>query len=318
MLQQTQVQTVIPYFNRFITRFPTNNALAEAAIDDVLSLWTGLGYYRRARSLHQAAKLIQAEYGGNLPDTLEQLTELPGIGRSTAGAVLASGFDKPGVILDGNVKRVLARFHALEGEIGKAATLRRAWELAEIHSPKTACADYAQAIMDLGALCCRKQAPSCTECPVAERCLAKQQNRVADFPQKGKRRKPRSEQLNLLLVVDTHGSFLLEQQAKEGLWGNLWLPLRLAVRTSDKDLLTQFDIERSEVESIETLPVFTHTLSHVKFQVATKVVLIERASVPESLPIHQKWFSVDELQSIGLARLTTSILNRWQQCKAVA
>ena len=170
MLQQTQVKTVIPYFVTFMRRFPDVSSLARATLDEVLHHWTGLGYYARARNLHRTAQMILADSGGGFPEDLDTLTALPGIGRSTAGAILAMAFNKRATILDGNVKRVLARHHAVPGYPGQSATTKRLWQLAQRYTPTDRVAEYTQAIMDLGATICTRHRPRCTACPVSATC----------------------------------------------------------------------------------------------------------------------------------------------------
>ena len=161
MLQQTQVKTVIPYFERFMATFPTVQALAAAEQDQVLHLWTGLGYYARARNLHRAAQQVCAEHGGEFPATVDKLEELPGVGRSTAGAIVSLAFRQRAVILDGNVKRVLARYRAVDGWPGQSAVHRKLWQIADDYTPEQRCADYTQAMMDLGATLCTRSSPAC-------------------------------------------------------------------------------------------------------------------------------------------------------------
>ena len=187
MLQQTQVQTVIPYYERFMARFPDVASLARADLDEVLHLWTGLGYYARGRNLHRAAIQIR-QSGGAFPNTREGLEALPGVGRSTAAAVLALAFGERAAILDGNVKRVLSRFHAVEGDIRRSSTVRELWEYAESHTPERRLADYTQAIMDLGATVCARRTPKCDSCPLAGRCKALAHGRAGEFPQRRRAR----------------------------------------------------------------------------------------------------------------------------------
>ena len=191
MLQQTQVTTVIPYFERFMRRFPGIDELASAPLDSVLECWTGLGYYARARNLHKAAECIVANYGGDLPSGQDELEALPGIGRSTAGAIRALAFHQHAVILDGNVKRVLARYHAVSGWPGAAAVAYRLWALAEGHTPENRIANYTQAIMDLGSQLCTRSRPDCVSCPLRRDCQAHAQNDPESYPG----RKPRKEKL---------------------------------------------------------------------------------------------------------------------------
>ena len=189
MLQQTQVATVIPYFERFMTRFPDVVALADAPADEVLHHWSGLGYYARARNLHAAARQVRDEHGGVFPRTLDAVLALPGIGRSTAGAILALADHQRHAILDGNVKRVLARFHAVAGWPGKTAVANALWEHAEQHTPDREVAQYTQAMMDLGATVCTRSKPACDHCPLAEGCIARAEGTAALYP--GKRKPPK-------------------------------------------------------------------------------------------------------------------------------
>lgn len=222
MLQQTQVATVIPYFERFITRFPTLEALAVAPLDDVLSQWTGLGYYARARHLHRAAELALSEHGGTLPRTLEGLMSLPGIGRSTAGAILAFAYDERWPILDGNVKRVLARYHQIEGHAGLAEFERKLWAIAERHTPKTRVANYTQAIMDLGALICVRGKPECAACPVRGNCRARASGNPADYPAPRPRKARPTKRTRMVMITEPEGSVLLIKRPATGIWGGLW------------------------------------------------------------------------------------------------
>ena len=184
MLQQTQVTTVIPYFERFVARFPDVASLAAAPINDVLHLWTGLGYYARARNLHRCAQTLVCNYGGEFPATVEALAELPGIGRSTAGAIVSIAFKQRAAILDGNVKRVLARYHAVAGWPGDATTLKTLWVHAETHTPKKRVNNYTQAMMDLGATLCTRSKPACERCPVMSTCVAYATGQVNLYPGK--------------------------------------------------------------------------------------------------------------------------------------
>lgn len=221
MLQQTQVNTVIGYFDRFITRFPTLKTLAEAPLDDVLELWTGLGYYARARNLHRAAQVALAQYGG-LPEDLEALSQMPGIGRSTAGAIMALGYGAHASILDGNVKRVLSRHAGVDGWPGMSAVSRRLWEIAESRTPQEQAGFYAQAMMDLGATLCTRLRPQCGRCPIADDCVAKCEARQSHWPSPKPRKVLPKRETRMLLLRDIDGSVLLERRPLNGLWGGLW------------------------------------------------------------------------------------------------
>ncbi|WP_295541273.1 A/G-specific adenine glycosylase [uncultured Thiohalocapsa sp.] len=229
MLQQTQVAVVIPYFERFMARFPDLAALAAADQDAVLHLWSGLGYYARARNLHKAARMMMTAHGGELPRGMAALTALPGIGRSTAGAIrsLAHGEREP--ILDGNCKRVLARCFAVPGWPGKSAVLNTLWRLADELTPEVpSVGAYNQAMMDLGATLCTRAAPACGRCPLAVRCVALHRGAQRDYPAPKPRRAHPVRRTCLLLVVDPQGRLLLERRAPTGVWGGLWVPPALA------------------------------------------------------------------------------------------
>ena len=222
MLQQTQVATVIPYFERFMKRFPDVAALSAAPLDEVLAHWAGLGYYARARSLHRAARLMAERHGGELPDSLEALMALPGIGRSTAGAILALAHGLPFPILDGNAKRVLARFHAVDGWPGEAAVARRLWALAEAHTPRRQVRAYTQGIMDLGATVCTRTAPRCGDCPVRAGCAARASGVPERWPAPRPRRALPEREACMLLLTDPAGRVLLARRPPAGVWGGLW------------------------------------------------------------------------------------------------
>jgi len=221
MLQQTQVNTVIPYFQKFMQRFPDIAALAAADADDVMHYWAGLGYYARARNLHAAAKQVVAEHGGELPADVQALIALRGIGRSTAGAIASLAFDIPAPLLDGNAKRVYARYFGVPGWPGEARIEKRLWAYAEQHTPKSRPADYAQAIMDLGATVCTRKAPGCAHCPVREGCRALAENATEcyPYPRPGKLRPLRKTRMLILLDGD---SVLMQKRPPAGIWGGLW------------------------------------------------------------------------------------------------
>jgi A/G-specific adenine glycosylase len=222
MLQQTQVATVIPYYQRFMVRFPTVRSLADAPIDDVLHLWTGLGYYARARNMHRSAVLVRDQYGGEFPNTFEAVAELPGIGRSTAGAILALSQGQRFPILDGNVKRVLSRYFCVEGSPLERTVLERLWQLAEQCTPHDKVDTYTQAIMDLGATICTRRKPLCAYCPLSEGCVARLTGRQHDLPSARPARQRRVRKVFMLVAMREDGSVLLERRPETGVWGGLW------------------------------------------------------------------------------------------------
>jgi A/G-specific adenine glycosylase len=233
MLQQTQVATVIPYYKRFMDRFPTVTALADAPIDDVLHLWSGLGYYARARNMHRAAIKVRDEFGGEFPNTFDEVSELPGIGRSTAGAILALSQGQRLAILDGNVKRVLSRFFGVQGNAAERAVAERLWELAELCTPNQQVDVYTQAIMDLGATVCSRSRPLCAYCPLAavaggpaghgrDGCFAQRTGRQQEFPAPRPARERPTRKVFMIVAMRRDGSVLLERRPESGIWGGLW------------------------------------------------------------------------------------------------
>jgi A/G-specific adenine glycosylase len=241
MLQQTQVAAVIPYFERFMTRFADVRALADAPLDEVLHLWSGLGYYARARNLQRAAQQVRDVHAGEYPVDFESVAALPGVGRSTAGAILALATDQSHPIMDGNVRRVLARLFALPGRTGERALEQELWRLATALTPQEDVARYTQAIMDLGATLCTRRNPRCAECPLAARCIAHAAGREHDYPAPKKPLKRRHRETWMLFVTRPDGSVRLVQRPGSGVWGGLWSPpefdtreaaLAAAVRTA--------------------------------------------------------------------------------------
>jgi A/G-specific adenine glycosylase len=222
MLQQTQVATVIPYFERFMQRFPDVRTLANAPADEVLHLWTGLGYYARARNLHRAAQVVRDEFSGTFPSDIEAVMALPGIGRSTAGAILAISAGHRHPILDGNVKRVLARYYAVDGAPDENATLEKLWRLADDNTPAKNVAVYTQAIMDLGATVCTRARPRCDVCPIASDCRARIEGRQGELPAAKRKRAVRRRKHAVMLVARRATQVLLVQRPPSGIWGGLW------------------------------------------------------------------------------------------------
>jgi A/G-specific adenine glycosylase len=222
MLQQTQVATVIPYYERFLQRFPDVRSLADAPADEVLHLWTGLGYYARARNLHRAAQVVRDLHGGQFPEDIEAVMALPGIGRSTAGAILAIAAGSRHSILDGNVKRVLTRFYAVEGAPDESATLEKLWRLADDNTPAKDVATYTQAIMDLGATLCTRSKPRCEDCPITRDCRARIEERQDELPAAKRKRAARKRRHAVMLVARRATEVLLVQRPPTGIWGGLW------------------------------------------------------------------------------------------------
>ena len=267
MLQQTRASTVVPYFERFVRRFPDVAALARAGLDEVLHLWSGLGYYARARNLHRAAGIIVRDHGGVMPDTAEAVEALPGVGRSTAAAVVAQGYGRRAAILDANVKRVLARRHRVAGTISSTATLAELWRLAESHTPAERVADYTQAIMDLGAAVCRRSRPRCAECPVHTDCEAFAAGDPERYPERAQRRARRLERSRFFVVVDPDGACLVERRPPRGVWGGLWSPPERNPGESVRGFLDQAGIAADLVDHVQPAGVFRHGFTHYDLDV---------------------------------------------------
>lgn len=304
MLQQTQVTTVIPYFERFMARFPDVVALAEATQDEVLHLWTGLGYYARGRNLHRAAQVIRDEHGGEFPvRSIDDLIALPGIGRSTAGAIIAQSTGRRGVILDGNVKRVLTRLHAVEGWPGRSAVERRLWALADGYTPEQRVADYTQAMMDLGATLCRRGRPDCTRCPFADVCLAHQRGEQQRFPESKPRKALPTRQTIMLMLQDSAGRVLLEQRPSSGLWGGLW---SLPQFDCDAELRAWLDSHVPGAVVEPDWPAFTHVFSHFRLEITPRPVRLSQwtGGVGEK----GRWIDPATLDDIGLAAPVKGLL----------
>src|SRR5579871_1095047 len=223
MLQQTQVTTVIPYYQRFMERFPTVEKLAAAPIDDVLHLWTGLGYYARARNMHRAACRIRDEFGGEFPKTFDEVASLPGIGRSTAGAILAISRGERFPIMDGNVKRVLSRYFGVVGSTAEKSVVDKLWQLSDACTPEVHVDVYTQAIMDMGATVCTRSRPLCAYCPLSEGCFAKATGRQSELPTpRAAKSARRTRSVFMLVAMRDDGSVLLERRPESGIWGGLW------------------------------------------------------------------------------------------------
>lgn len=306
MLQQTQVATVIPYYQRFMQTFPDVTALAKASEDAVLSHWSGLGYYARARNLHKAAKKVVFEMDGEFPISNEGLCELPGIGRSTAAAILSIVHDLPEAILDGNVKRVLARLHAVPMWPGDTITQRQLWDLAESYMPAERCGDYTQAMMDIGATLCTRSKPQCLLCPFMQDCQAKSQGDSTRFPvRKIKKEKPIKE-IYLLVLKDTKENILFEKRPSVGIWGGLW---SLPELTHLKDLM--LDVSQrflGEVTHHKVLTCFKHTFSHYHLMITPVIVEgVFSDGIHESAKY--QWFNPSDVSALGLPAPVRKILD---------
>ena len=311
MLQQTQVSTVIPYFERFVNRFPTLQSLAEAELDEVLHLWTGLGYYARARNLHNAAIAIGERHNGRFPDTLEQVIALPGIGRSTAGAILSLALGQRHPILDGNVKRVLARHRAIEGWPGTSAIEKQLWQLAEALTPHRRNDDYTQAIMDLGATLCIRRKPLCTACPVQHHCIAYAQHRQHQLPTPRPKKNLPRRHTTMLMVRNPDGRILLHQRPPAGIWGGLWSFPELA-GPNDNATIQQWGLTAlgHAIAIKERWPTLRHTFSH--FSLDIEPIYVEASKTTPALNDGDQtiWYCPNRSDPRGLAAPVKQLINR--------
>ena len=278
MLQQTQVATVIPYFERFIRRFPTVIDLANASIDEVLHLWTGLGYYARARNLHKAAQQIRDEFGGQFPTDFADVFALSGVGRSTAGAVLSSVLDAPHPILDGNVKRVLSRYFAVEGWSGEKAVEHQLWELTAGVTPTSQVADFNQAMMDLGAMICTRSKPKCSLCPLENGCQANAKQAWAQFPAK-KPKKTLPEKQSYFLILKQGSKVLLEKREAKGLWGGLYVFPQFESLEALKRSVSGKNLQLTQ------LIAFRHTFSHFHLDIYPVLAELDVQKNDKAVPL---------------------------------
>ncbi|STX51245.1 A/G-specific adenine glycosylase [Legionella busanensis] len=311
MLQQTQVQTVIPYFERFMTSFPTINHLANATEDAVLAHWSGLGYYSRARNLHKTAKIIAEKYVGQFPNNLNQLLDLPGIGPSTAAAIASLAFNQATAILDGNVKRVLTRYFMIDGWPEQNDVKKKLWQLTNQCMPKQRCADYTQAIMDLGATCCTIRKPACIRCPVQTTCLAHLHQKEELYPvKKIKKPLPIRKQYFFLLYSANHKIYL-EKRPPTGLWGGLWCLPTCDLEIEPFDYLSCYQVNET---TIQPLLEFRHTFSHFHLDIIP--LALKASSVSDTIAESTgKWFQVSQLKEIGLAKPINKIIHNFLDLK---
>ncbi|MBT3204897.1 MAG: A/G-specific adenine glycosylase [Gammaproteobacteria bacterium] len=315
MLQQTQVATVIPYFEKFLESFPTVNELADAHLDQVLSHWAGLGYYARARNLHKTAQIIRNEFDGEFPDSLDKLMALPGIGQSTAGAILSLSFGRHAAILDGNVKRVLSRLYQVEGWYGVSAVLKKLWKLAEQQTPSRQTAFYNQAMMDLGSMVCKRSNPDCLLCPLNTICQSYLAGTQTLFPTP-KPKKARPYKHRWFLLHRYASKLLLERRPEQGIWGGLWsLP-----EIEQLDFLPDWQVQQigqsAEFNTV-TEKMLKHQFSHfdlsislVEVNVSENFVKTSHSQVNESSLL--QWIEWDELENIGLPAPIEKILSSHQ------
>jgi len=303
MLQQTQVVTVIPYFDRWMQTFPTISSLATAPLDDALSLWSGLGYYARARNLHKAAARCMEDFEGELPTSAGMLSTLPGIGLSTANAIVSQSTDQAAAVLDGNVRRTLARHAAIEGWTGKAAVQKQLWQEAEDRLPAQRGADYTQAIMDLGALVCTRTSPSCDQCPVSADCRALQQDKVKHFPSPKPPTRVTDRTICMLVLKDSENRVLLEKRPPSGIWGGLWsLPEGNSVETIEESMGLR-------TSGLKALPQVEHRLSHMRMLIQPSIATVGHATRVRC-SAEQNWFTPADQSKLGLPKPVSDLLKK--------
>jgi A/G-specific adenine glycosylase len=306
MLQQTQVKTVIPFFNRFMASFPTVYELANAPLDDVLHHWTGLGYYARARNLHKAAKHLVEHHSAEFPHTVEEVMQLPGIGRSTAGAILSLSRDIVAPILDGNVKRVLTRHGMIEGWPGKKTVENALWDIAEKYTPEQQVASYNQAMMDLGATICTRSKPRCEQCPVSKDCLAQRHGCQTAYPEK-KPKKTLPVKQTFMLIPKFANKILMYQRPLSGIWGGLWSFYEFESETVLIQAAKSYQYVNGDLIN---LPAFRHTFSHFHLDIQPIILPLSRLPTLHVGETQTQWLDVFELEKLGFSAPAVKLLEQ--------
>lgn len=309
MLQQTQVSTVIPYYHRFTEQLNDITTLANANIDEVLALWTGLGYYARARNLHKAARVMVEDHKGNMPTSLDDLIVLPGIGRSTAGAILTLAHHQQYAILDGNVKRVLARYFAIEGWPGKKEIENQLWKKAEQLLPKQRIANYIQAQMDLGATICTRSKPQCESCPLISSCLAHQQGNTTTYPTPKPKKLIPNRKTHWLIALSPDGEILLQQRPPHGIWGGLWsFP-----EFDDEEKLQQTNLQLFISNNEKTkLKEIKHIFSHFKLTIFPHLIHCTQQLEQIAENNDLSWYKIHDALRLGLPAPVKKVIQSLQ------
>lgn len=305
MLQQTQVATVIPYYQRFMARFPDVVALADAPVDEVLHHWTGLGYYARAHNLHKAARQIRDQHQGVFPEQFDEVVALPGIGRSTAGAVLSLSLGQPHAILDGNVKRVLTRWLALPGWPGQKQVENELWEIATRLTPRLGVAQYNQAMMDMGATICTRSKPACERCPVRDDCQGLSQGKPTDYPN-CKPKKSIPARTGIMLLIRHGDELLLEKRPPQGIWGGLYCFPQVASLAEVDGVLQGLGLNGSSYRELEG---FRHTFSHFHLDIQPLLIETDKAPALRLMEADNRlWYNLRHPAQVGLAAATARLL----------
>ena len=305
MLQQTQVKTVIPYFVKFMARFPDINSLANAEEDEVLSYWSGLGYYSRGRNLLKSAKILQKEFGSVMPDTSEQLQLLPGIGKSTAGAILSLGFKIKAPILDGNAKRVLVRYYNINDPVDLASTVNKLWKIAETNLPEKECDVYTQAIMDVGALICKRSKPECIKCPLSNACVSKKENNHNLLPIRSPKKEKPVKKLYWLILQNEDGEILLENKKTKGVWEGLWTFLGFQERNCRNEYIQDLSKNYSVLQEGKKIK---HSFTHYKLDIDLMHLRVHGRI--QNLDNKKVWFNSEDLMKVGLPSPVTKELEQ--------
>ncbi|CAM3781094.1 A/G-specific adenine glycosylase [Parendozoicomonas haliclonae] len=306
MLQQTTVAAVIPYFERFTETFPTVADLAAGDVDTVLQLWSGLGYYSRARNLHKAAQMVVNEFGGQFPRSLDDLQKLPGVGRSTAGAIASISMGIKASILDGNVKRVLARLHAVHGWPGKSSVAKELWEITDRYTPDTRLPDWTQAMMDMGATLCTRSKPKCAECPISQWCVAHAEGRETSYPEPKPKKELPEKHVRMLMLLNENGQVLLEKRPPTGIWGGLW---SFPEFSAEGDLAeTLNETLAMQLTDAEVWNSFRHTFSHYHLHIEPVKAFTEGTANQISDRPDTRWIDLQEALSVGLASPVKKLL----------
>lgn len=300
MLQQTQVATVIPYYQRFLDRFPDLSTLATADLDSVLANWSGLGYYSRARNLHRAARSCIELHDGALPLSIDEMAALPGIGRSTAAAILAQAHGQRHAILDGNVKRTLCRLFGIEGWPGAAAVEKQLWPLAQSLLPHHRMADYTQAMMDFGAGHCRRSRPDCPTCPFTLDCMALQAGRVSELPTPRPSKQLPQRSCVMLMIENVDGELLLQRRPPTGIWGGLWCLPQFDDRATALRELQRLGSTAESAENADELPSIDHTFSHFQLRITPLRLRVDVNPLRVADNGDQRWLRHAEVLALGL------------------
>ena len=298
MLQQTQVTTVIPYYHRFLESFPNIQSLADASIDQVLQHWQGLGYYARARNLHRAAQTLRDQYGAQFPRQMDQVMALPGIGRSSAGAILSFAAGQSWPILDGNVKRVLARCFQVEGWYGQSKTINELWQIAAQLTPAKKTAEYNQAMMDLGAMVCLKTRPKCEDCPLSGCCASFKHNTQASFPEK-KPSKTKPQKQTLMLLHRYQGRVLLYRRPPAGIWGGLW-SLPEVKDNNEIDEWQQNHLTCTQLPDQIKTNILKHQFTHYSLDISLAVIEMQKLPYQVADEENMAFVTLEQISDYGL------------------